>query len=63
MIRPGVSRNTSWSSPWVSTPIMRVRVVWGLRDTMAIFCPTSRLSTEDLPTLGRPTMAINAERS
>lgn len=30
---------------------------------MAIFWPMSRLSREDFPTLGRPTMAINAERS
>ena len=60
---PGVSKNTSWSAPLVSTPIMRVRVVCGLRDTMAIFWPIIRLSREDLPTLGLPTIASSAERS
>jgi len=39
-------------------PVMRWRVVCGLRDVMLSFCPTSRLSSVDLPTLGRPTMAM-----
>ena len=36
----------------ISTIIIRVRVVCGFFDTIAIFWPISRLSTEDLPTLG-----------
>ena len=39
-------------------PQMRLRVVWGLLVTMAIFSPTSALSRVDLPTLGRPTMVM-----
>jgi hypothetical protein len=56
-----VSKNTSWSSPSVSTPIIRVRVVWGFFDTMAIFSPISLFSMVDFPTLGRPTMAMYAD--
>ena len=33
---------------------MRLRVVCGLSDTMAIFVPTSRLRSVDLPAFGRP---------
>src|SRR5581483_2405629 len=40
-----------------STPWMRLRVVCGLCETIATFCPISALSSDDLPTLGRPTMA------
>ncbi len=36
---------------------MRLRVVCGLGVTMASFSPTIRLSSVDLPTLGRPRMA------
>src|SRR5439155_5118492 len=43
-------------------PVMRVRVVCGRRETMAIFSPTSRLSSVDLPTLGRPTSATKPAR-
>src|SRR5439155_25370427 len=43
-------------------PVMRVRVVWGRRETMAIFSPTSRLSSVDLSTLGRPTSATKPAR-
>ncbi len=39
---------------------MRVRVVWGFEDTIAIFVPNNLLSIEDLPTLALPTIAINA---
>jgi len=35
---------------------MRVRVVCGLSETMAIFSPTTRLRSVDFPALGRPTM-------
>src|SRR6185503_4167827 len=54
---PGVSRKTIWPSGRVRTPIMRVRVVCGLSDTMAIFSPTSLLSSVDLPAFGRPISA------
>ena len=40
--------------------MMRVRVVWGLADTMATFCPSILFRSEDLPTLGQPTIATNA---
>jgi hypothetical protein len=36
---------------------MRVLVVCGLSDTMAIFSPMMRFSSVDLPALGRPMMA------
>ena len=41
---------------------MRWRVVCALRDVMLIFWPTSALSSVDLPTLGRPTMATVPQR-
>ena len=40
---------------------MRVRVVCGLEETMATFCPRRRLRIEDLPTFGRPTIAMKAD--
>jgi hypothetical protein len=43
-------------------PVMRWRVVCALREVMLIFCPTSALSSVDLPTLGLPTMAITPQR-
>src|SRR5690349_7838092 len=36
------------------------RVTPGVSSTIAIFRPTSRLKSVDLPTLGRPTMATSA---
>ena len=39
---------------------MRLRVVWGLADTMATFSPTRALVRVDLPTFGRPQMVIIA---
>src|SRR5207253_6425939 len=59
---PGVSRNTICESGVVRTPRMAARVVWGRSETMATFWPTSRLSSVDLPTLGRPTSVTNPER-
>src|SRR5262245_29610660 len=59
---PGVSMKTIWAEGRCLMPVMRVRVVWGRRDTMAIFSPTSRLSSVDLPTLGRPTRATKPAR-
>ena len=61
--KPGVSTNTNWLAPTVRIPVMRWRVVWALREVMLIFCPTSALSSVDLPTLGLPTMAIRPQRS
>jgi len=50
--------NTNWLSPRLRTAQMRLRVVWGLLVTMAIFSPTRALVRVDFPTLGRPTMVI-----
>src|SRR5713226_8617702 len=41
---------------------MRLRVVCGLEVTIAIFCPTSRFTSVDFPTFGRPIMATNPDR-
>src|SRR5262245_21958612 len=60
--KPGVSRNTNCTSPRVKMPAMFCRVVCGLRDVMLIFCPTSALSSVDLPALGRPTIATKPPR-
>src|SRR5690606_315791 len=38
------------------------RVGCGLREVMASFCPRTWLSSVDLPTLGRPTMATWPQR-
>ena len=54
LCRPGVSTNTTWASPRVSTAWIRWRVVWGLSETIATFSPTRPLTSVDLPTLGRP---------
>ena len=45
-----------------TTARMRLRVVWGLSETMATFWPTSRFTSVDLPTLGRPTTVTNPAR-
>ena len=42
-------------------PVMRLRVVWGLVETMAIFSPTRAFSKVDLPTFGRPTSAMKPD--
>ena len=39
---------------------MRLRVVCGLLETIAIFSPTRKLVKVDLPTLGRPAIVIIA---
>ena len=44
----------------VHTPLMRLRVVCGLCDTIAIFSPTRRFRSVDFPTFGRPAMVIMA---
>src|SRR6478752_5447698 len=38
-------------------PRTRWRVVWGLSDTIDTLAPQMALTSDDLPTLGRPTMA------
>ncbi|GMA85623.1 hypothetical protein GCM10025868_08730 [Angustibacter aerolatus] len=43
-------------------PRMACRVVCGLLEVMATFCPTSALVSVDLPAFGRPTMQANPER-
>src|SRR2546428_9105089 len=54
---PGVSRKTTCPSGSVRMPAMRLRVVCGLGVTIATLAPTRALSSVDLPTFGRPTMA------
>ena len=53
--RPG--RSTVW------TPRMRSRVVCGLAETATSCRPSMRLSSVDLPTLGRPTIAQKPART
>src|SRR5437879_7409508 len=60
--RPGVSSSAICAPGQVTTPRMRERVVCGLGETMASFCPSSRLSSVLLPTFGRPTMAAKPAR-
>src|SRR5271165_4285424 len=66
---PGVSTRTICPEgrlPLCSTltiPWMRLRVVCGLRVTMASFSPTSAFNRVDLPALGRPMMETNPERN
>src|SRR2546425_1793378 len=43
-------------------PVMRLRVVCGRDDTIESFVPTRRLSSVDLPALGRPMRATNPAR-
>src|SRR5687767_11180293 len=59
---PGVSTNTAWASGYCLTPTIRVRVVWGLSETIASFWPTMRLSSVDFPALGRPMRAMVPHR-
>ena len=60
--KPGVSMMTSWVfvSSRFTTAVIRLRVVWGLDDTIASFCPASAFVNVDLPTLGRPQIVIMA---
>src|ERR1019366_1312268 len=61
--KPGVSTNTNWVSPIVSTPRTVSRVVWGCRLVMAMGSPRSALRRVLLPTLGRPMSATRPERT
>src|SRR5690606_6651989 len=51
------------ASSVVWMPRRRWRVVCGLREVIASFWPISVFSSVDLPTLGRPTMAIVPQRN
>src|SRR5947209_8764551 len=55
--RPAVSMMVNSRSPSRACPSRRSRVTPGSSSTSASFCPTSRLNSVDLPTLGRPMMA------
>ena len=46
----------------VNTPMIRCRVVCGLSDTMLILRPQIALTSDDLPTFGRPTKVTKPER-
>src|SRR3990172_10163931 len=59
---PGVSKKTICELSLVRMPVTRLRVVCGLGLTMATFSPRIWFSNVDLPTFGRPTMAIVPER-
>ncbi len=59
---PGRSTRTSCQSSPVAIPRTSRLVVWGLSETMATFSPTSRLTSVDLPELGRPASAMKPER-
>src|SRR5215204_3835193 len=58
---PGVSTNITCASAKFFTPAIRVRVVCGLSETMASFCPRMRLRSVDLPALGRPRKATKPD--
>ena len=57
---PGVSVNTICAPSAFQIARMSRRVVCGLSDTIATFCPTSAFTRVDLPTFGRPTTATIA---
>src|SRR5690606_15236033 len=62
VVCPGVSTKTAWSPSRLRTPRILCRVVCGFGLTMLIFSPTSALSSVDLPTFGRPTIATYPQR-
>ena len=47
---------------WMAMPISRARVVCALALTIATFCPTSALTSVDLPALGAPITATKPAR-
>src|SRR3954470_22707257 len=59
---PGVSTNTIWLAAVVRTPRIWFRVVCGRSETIETLRPTSRLTSVDFPTLGRPTTETKPER-
>src|SRR5262245_48203675 len=56
--RPAVSTTVKSRSPRWPAPNRRSRVTPGWSSTSASFLPTRRLNRVDLPTFGRPTMAM-----
>src|SRR6185437_15505076 len=62
LCRPGVSTKAICAFGSCASPIIRCRVVCGRGVTMLTFCPTSALSSVDLPTFGRPTSAAKPQR-
>src|SRR5262249_1387012 len=62
---PGVSTNTICAclAGTLRMPAMRLRVVCGLGVTMARFSPHIGLSSVELPTVGRPTIAQKPARA
>ena len=60
---PGVSKSTICAPGRFTTARMRLRVVWGLSETIATFWPTSRFTRVDLPTFGRPTTVTKPARN
>src|SRR4030042_5139624 len=58
---PGVSRKIICPAAWFLIPRMRLRVVWGLLDMMAIFSPKRKLRRVDFPAFGRPMMETNPD--
>ena len=52
----------SWLSAVVEIPRIVCRVVCGLDDVIATFCPTKALVSVDLPALGRPTRQAKPAR-
>ena len=59
---PECRAGRSATSGVVRTPRICVRVVCGRFETMDTFEPTSRFTSVDFPTLGRPTRLTNPER-
>ena len=55
---PAVSITVNSRSPRRPWPSRRSRVTPGSSSTSASFCPTSRLNSVDLPTFGRPIIAM-----
>src|SRR5437588_8450736 len=58
---PGVSTNTTCASAVFQMPRTWVRVVCALSDTIETLLPRMRLSSVDLPTLGRPIRVANPD--
>ena len=58
---PGVSTKRICDSSVLIIPRIRLRVVCGFGEVIAIFWPTIRFNRVDLPTLGRPTIATKPE--
>jgi hypothetical protein len=58
-----VSKSASCAPFPFQIPRIRVRVVWGRGVSIATCSPRTRLSSVDLPTFGRPTIATNPARN